>query len=92
MVSSGFRRFQPGRNPASSGFLHPTRLIVKNLADSVSENDLQELFSEFGNLVSVSLHLDQVLMSPIPHWEDPSSNPDGALLGFKTRSIPEQAV
>ncbi len=38
----------------------PTRLIVDNLADTVTQVDVEELFSEFGNLVGVSMHYDKV--------------------------------
>ena len=38
----------------------PTKVSVTNLAPSVSENDVQELFSEFGGFISAAMHFDRV--------------------------------
>lgn len=55
----GFRRPNQAGGNNRSGDSPPTRLIVDNLADTVTQVDVEELFSEFGNLVGVSMHYDK---------------------------------
>lgn len=53
---------QPGgaaRNPGVASSTGPTKLIISNLDHNVSENDLSDLYSEFGRLKKVVVHYDK---------------------------------
>ena len=53
---------QPGgaaRHPGVASSTGPTKLIISNLDHNVSENDLSDLYSEFGRLKKVVVHYDK---------------------------------
>jgi len=41
-----------------------TKLFVGNLSYSVTENDLQDLFAQYGNVVEVNLMMDRMTGRP----------------------------
>ena len=58
----GVARAQPGVSRAHPGIASsasPTKLIISNLDHNVSENDLSDLYSEFGRLKKVVVHYDK---------------------------------
>ena len=58
----GVARAQPGVSRAHPGVASstgPTKLIISNLDHNVSENDLSDLYSEFGRLKKVVVHYDK---------------------------------
>ena len=54
-ASPGVSRAHPGIASSAS----PTKLIISNLDHNVSENDLSDLYSEFGRLKKVVVHYDK---------------------------------
>ena len=50
-----FASTSAGQSAASASH----KLWVANLADSVAQKDLEELFSEFGRVIKASLHHDE---------------------------------
>ena len=45
--------------PKKSSSIESSKIIVSNLADTVSQGDVEELFTEFGRLRHCALHYDQ---------------------------------
>ncbi|TRY63441.1 hypothetical protein TCAL_07953 [Tigriopus californicus] len=59
-TSKAWVNTHPLRNVAPPPPISSNKLLVSNLAITVSEEDVKELFSEFGDLTSASLHHDQM--------------------------------
>ena len=55
----GKKNHQPVRSPANNATMRSNKIVVSNLAPSVSDDDVRELFKDSGDIRYYALHHDR---------------------------------